>query len=476
MATVIFPRSIAIRLAVMFVVAFVVMVSVYGLLLRFSLHDSLANQMHNELAFRANLIEPWITSRTDLNSWQILITKLTDLALTEGGRVSYWIFDANHQSMLGNAFLPGVNVADLSPGYARIPSPTPESCSNYLYIVDLPSADGMKGIRYVIGLESSAYMSTYDEFTRNLVIITVFGLALIALLSNVIVRIGMQPVNQLSEQAQHLAPNQHGMRLDSEALPIELKELAVSFNGVLDRQQRAWQQLDSFNSDVAHELKTPLTNLMVQTQLALSSRQSIDSMQDALGSNLEELERMTSIVNDMLFLSRAYAGENATNVKKVSLREEAEKTLEYIAPLFFEHDIKVVIEGEASACIDYRLFHRALANLLSNSARYAISHTSVVVKLQPDRHEVRVSVTNHGEVIEAQHLSRLFERFYRMDTARKDSHAHHGLGLSIVKAVALMHGGTVFATSERDIRGQGINTFGFTLGHRLEQSTANTEL
>ncbi|WP_042486943.1 heavy metal sensor histidine kinase [Vibrio diazotrophicus] len=461
-----FRRSVTFRLAVMFVIAFVVIVSIYGLLLRISLHDSLANQMHNELSFRANLIEPWITSRTDLNSWEVLVAKLSDLTLTEGGRVTYWIFDSNNQSMLSNTFLPGVNISDLNSGYVRIPSPTPEACSTYLYIVDLPT----KGLRYAIGLESSAYMGTYDEFTRNLVIITVFGLGLIALLSFVLVRIGMKPVHSLSEQAQHLAPDEHGMRLDSDSLPVELKELAVSFNGVLDRQEVAWQQLDSFNSDVAHELKTPLTNLIGQTQLALSSRQSTESMQDILGSNLEELERMTSIVNDMLFLSRAYAGENATNVKKVSLREEADKTIEYVSPLFFENDIEVAIDGDVSACIDYRLFNRALANLLSNSARYAKPHSCVKVKFQQVHDEVHVSVSNVGDTIEPTHLSRLFERFYRMDSARKNSHAHHGLGLSIVKAVALMHGGTVFATSE-----QGTNTFGFTLSNRLEKCSENIE-
>lgn len=453
-----FKHSISYRLAIMFVITFVLLVSIYGLFLRSSLHDSLAEQMHNELTFRANLIEPWITSRTDSSSWQALTSKLSDLALTEGGRVSYWIFNTNNHSLLGNAFLPNVNISDLKPGFARILSNEEDACAYYLYIVDLPVQEGKEALRYVISLDSTAYMGTFDEFTRNLVLITILGLGLIALMSFAIVRIGMKPVKTLSDQAQNLAPGEQGMRLDAVSLPIELKELAVSFNGVLNRQEIAWQQLDSFNSDVAHELKTPLTNLIGQTQFALTCRHSINDMQDVLGSNLEELERMTAIVNDMLFLSHAYAGESASNLKKVSLRTEAGKTMDYVEPLFAENNIRVELIGDVTACIDHRLFHRALANLLTNSARYAEPNTQVNVSIEQKGDLVNISVANQGEAIEDNHLSRLFERFYRMDSSRTNSRAHHGLGLSIVKAVALMHGGNVFACSS-----DGVNTFGFSM-------------
>ncbi|MQK21740.1 HAMP domain-containing protein, partial [Escherichia coli] len=152
------------------------------------------------------------------------------------------------------------------------------------------------------------------------------GVAIVALLGYVVSRIGLRPVGMLSKQAQHLAPVDHGQRLDTRALPEELQQLASSFNGVLARQEVAWRQLESFNADVAHQLRTPLTNLIGQTQLGLSRRRSPDELEELLGSNLEELERMTSIVNDMLFLSHAHAGEHASQLTRVSLREETLKT------------------------------------------------------------------------------------------------------------------------------------------------------
>ncbi len=129
---------------------------------------------------------------------------------------------------------------------------------------------------------------------------------------------------------------------------------------MLVRQEVAWRQLESFNADVAHELRTPLTNLIGQTQLGLARRRSQDELEELLGSNLEELERMTSIVNDMLFLS--HAGEHASQLTQVSLREETLKTAEYVEPSFAEKQLSLDVQGDVTAHIDRRLFHRSLAN------------------------------------------------------------------------------------------------------------------
>ena len=167
---------------------------------------------------------------------------------------------------------------------------------------------------------------------------------------------------------------------------------------------------------------------------------------------------MTSLVNDMLFLSHAQAGDHAIQLTEVSLREESYKTTEYVEPSFAEKNLVIQVNGDLSAQIDRRLFHRSLANLLENSARHAIDGSTVTVTLARKNNFASIAVTNVGEPIAAEHLTRLFERFYRADTARAHSTTHHGLGLSIVRAVAIMHRGDVFASSNN-----GINTFGFTL-------------
>lgn len=448
-------RAISTRLAIMFALAALVIVVIAALVLRQSLHNSLRQQMHQELQFRHSLMVPYISARESLADWATVGTKLANWTTVEGGHTHYWVISDDARFQIGGEPLAGVDLAKQPSGFSRIPK---EPCSLYLLITDIPANGERPAVRYVAALDSTPYMGTLDAFTRTMIIISVVGVALVAILGFLVAHVGLLPVNYLSQQAHKLAPGNRGQRLDTKALPVELQTLAESFNGVLERQEIAWTQLESFNADVAHELRTPLTNLIGQTQLGLARQREQHELEDLLQSNLEELERMTSIVNDMLFLSHAQAGEYATQLSDVSLREEAIKTAEYLEPSFAEKSLSVIIEGDVQAQIDRRLFHRALANLLSNSARHAHEHTDVIVKLQTADGFARVSVANAGDEIEASHLARLFERFYRVDAARTRSDTQHGLGLSIVRAVALMHHGDVFASSEK-----GINCFGFSL-------------
>ncbi len=450
-------RSISVHLALMFALSALLIVSIIGILLRSSLHDSLQKQMHNELLFRESLMSPWITARTSADGWSTLSNKFTVLTNSEGERVRYWIVSDNPRFSMGGTPPVGVQWSSLREGFNKVPGASEGTCSLFLLVKTIPANGERPELRYIVAIDSTPYMGTLEAFTRTLLIIAALGVFIVALLGYMVSRIGMRPVSTLSKQAQHLAPGDYGQRLDTTELPEELKQLASSFNGVLDRQEIAWRQLDSFNADVAHELRTPLTNLIGQTQLGLSRRRSHDDLEELLGSNLEELERMTSIVNDMLFLSHAHAGEHASQLTQFSLREETLKTAEYVEPSFAEKQLELDVEGDVTAHIDRRLFHRSLANLLENSARHSPSNSTVTVRLSEKDNQACVEVSNPGEPIASEHLHRLFERFYRVDTSRARSDTHHGLGLSIVRAVAIMHRGDVFARSEN-----GINTFGLT--------------
>jgi two-component system heavy metal sensor histidine kinase CusS len=451
-------HSISGRLALMFALASVLIVSSYALLLRASLHESLQKQMHSELQFRHSLMEPWIMARTSSDGWATLAAKFANFTIAEGGRVQYWILSDDPQFRIGGLPPEGVSWTTLPDGFSKIPSRKAGRCALFLLITDIPAQGARPHLRYAVSIDSTQYLGTLNEFTRDLTLITGFGVLLVALLGYGISRIGMRPVNTLSEQAHQLAPGNQGQRLETETLPDELQKLALAFNGVLERQEVAWRQLESFNADVAHELRTPLTNLIGQTQLGLSRERGVHELEDLLESNLEELERMTSIVNDMLFLSHAQAGEHATQLTEVSLREETFKTVEYVEPSFAAKNLSIEVEGDVHLRIDRRLFHRSLANLLENSARHAFPDSRVTVTLREENQQASIAVANFGEPIPHQHLNRLFERFYRVDSSRARSHMHHGLGLSIVRAVALMHGGDVFASSL-----DGLNTFGLTM-------------
>ncbi|TQI79114.1 two-component system heavy metal sensor histidine kinase CusS [Serratia fonticola] len=452
-----FNRSISAHLALMFALSAILIVSAVGFLLRISLHDSLQKQMHNELLFRESLMNPWITMRTSAEGWSVLANKFTDLANSEGERVRYWIVSDDPRFSVGGPPPVGVTWSALKEGVNKMPGASEGACSLFLLVKTIPANGERPALRYVVAIDSTPYMGTLEAFTQTLFVIIGSGVLIVALLGYAVSRIGLRPVGALSNQARHLAPGDHRQRLDSAALPTELQQLASSFNGVLERQEIAWRQLESFNADVAHELRTPLTNLIGQTQLGLSRRRSHAELEELLGSNLEELERMASIVNDMLFLSHAHAGEHASQLTRISLREETLKTAEYVEPSFAEKQLYLQVNGDVVAHIDRRLFHRSLANLLENSARHSAPQSTITVRLSTRENQAVVEVSNPGDPIEPAHLHRLFERFYRTDSSRAKSDTHHGLGLSIVRAVAIMHRGEVFARSE-----EGLNTFGLT--------------
>ncbi|CPR21506.1 heavy metal sensor histidine kinase [Brenneria goodwinii] len=453
--------SISGRLALMFALGAIMIVSAYALLLRHSLNESLINKMHNELQFRQSLLTPYLKSLTSQNDWQMVRSKFSNLTTAEGGKVKYWLLSATPQYQVGGPLPEGVSWEQLASGYSMVSGK--DGACFYLLTSIIPAQGDRPPLRYVVAIDSAPYLGTLAEFTRALIVITVLGVLLVALLGFAIARIGMKPINSLSRQAQNLSPGNHDQRLDTAALPVELQQLAESFNGVLARQAVAWRQLESFNADVAHELRTPLTNLIGQTQLGLSWQRGRYELEELLQSNLEELERMASIVNDMLFLSHAQVGQYATQLSEVSLREESLKTVEYVEPSFAEKSLTIQINGEVRARVDRRLFHRSLANLLENSARHAFPASNVTILLRQERNFAHISVANEGDPIVEEHLTRLFERFYRSDSSRTRSDVHHGLGLSIVRAVAQMHHGEVFASSQ-----DGINTFGFSLAMNPE--------
>ncbi|HGO9641137.1 TPA: heavy metal sensor histidine kinase [Pseudomonas aeruginosa] len=307
----------------------------------------------------------------------------------------------------------------------------------------------------VVALTASAIP---EGLPAIMTVILALGVLLASLLGHWIARLGLWPVHRLSEEARRISPRQLSQRLQLSPLPAELRELVGAFNGALDRLEQAYVRLESFNADVAHELRTPLTNLIGQTQVALSRERSGEHYEEVLQSNLEELERLRAIVNDMLFLARADQGRLACEREETSLAGEIATTVDFLEVIFDEAGVGIEVRGEARALVERALFQRAVTNLLYNAAQHTAAGGTLRVGVERRGDEVRVAVSNPGVPIADEHRRHLFERFYRVDAARSNSEANHGLGLSIVKAVASMHGGSVFVDSA-----DGWNTFGFTV-------------
>lgn len=282
---------------------------------------------------------------------------------------------------------------------------------------------------------------------------TLLGAALVGALavsagSFVLVRIGLGPLRFLVDQTRSLTADKLCQRLDGSGQPSELQPLIAQFNDLLERLSRTYDQLEGFNADVAHELRTPLATMIASTELAMRRMPGEEEMSELLGSNLEELRRMSGIVNDMLFLSYVNSGAVARRERVESLAAVAHSVAEYHEAAMAEADIQLRVEGDGCGEFDLALLKRALSNLLGNATRYATPGSTVLIQIKGDgQGNMHMAVVNEGTSIEETHLPRLFDRFYRADASRSQASSNHGLGLSIVAAIAHMHHGQPFAMS-----------------------------
>jgi two-component system heavy metal sensor histidine kinase CusS len=275
------------------------------------------------------------------------------------------------------------------------------------------------------------------------------------------VRRQLAPLRELATQTRAISPRRLDQRLSLVDPAEELLPWIVQFNALMERLEQAYRHLEAFNADVAHELRTPLATLMGQTELALSRERPAESLRETMVSNLEEMQRLSALVNDMLFLSQADRGATARRGAPVSLAALAAGVAEFHEGTLEEAGLTLRVDGDAAVAVDEALFKRALSNLIGNATRFSERGSTVVVSIAPDETEqVRVTVENAGCGIASEHLPQLFERFFRADASRccDGEEQHHGLGLAIVAAIARMHAGRTLAESAA-----GTTRVGFTL-------------
>ncbi len=307
---------------------------------------------------------------------------------------------------------------------------------------------GGSNVTATLSLDTSDDGRLLQRLALTLVASAILGAILVSVGGLLLVRRGLLPVRDLVEQTRHLAADTPRRQLDGSGQPAELKPLVEQFNALLLRLGQVYEQLEAFNADVAHELCTPLTTLISATELALRKQRGVDELRDVLGSNLEDLRRLSGIVHDMLFLSQADRGAQARREPVPSLAALAASVVDYHEAALEDAAVTIEIVGDAAADLDASLVRRALSNLLGNATRYATPGSVVRLEVSAlPQGGAQVLVVNQGLTIPSSDLPRLFDRFFRGDSARGDGAAHHGLGLAIVSAIARMHAGQPLATS-----------------------------
>jgi two-component system heavy metal sensor histidine kinase CusS len=285
------------------------------------------------------------------------------------------------------------------------------------------------------------------SFLQTLWLFMAGAASLTGVLGWAVARHGLAPLRAMRKQAQGVTAQRLSHRLSLEAVPPELAELAQSLNDMLARLEEAFRRLSDFSSDIAHELRTPVSNLMTQTQVALSRARNADEYRGILESNAEEFEHMARMISDMLLLAKAENGLVVPNREMVSLATEVRALFDYYDAVAEEKGLHLSLEGDDEVSADRIMLRRALGNLLSNAVRHAAANTVLRVSVKGDGDTVSIAIENTGDSIAPEHLGRIFDRFFRVDPSRQRSSEGTGLGLAITRSIVTAHGGTISATS-----------------------------
>ncbi|MBY0408629.1 MAG: heavy metal sensor histidine kinase [Burkholderiaceae bacterium] len=292
----------------------------------------------------------------------------------------------------------------------------------------------------------------HKHFMQGLTRVLVGYVALATLVAGVLgwwaAKNGLAPLRAMRSRAMAITAQRLDERMPTQEFPVEMADLATTLNEMLRRLKEEFDRLSEFSSDLAHELRTPINNLMTQTQVTLSQARSSDEYRDILASNAEEYQRLARMVADMLFLAKADHGLILPSTEKIAIHDETRALYDFYEALAEEKQVRLELVGQAEVWGDRLMLRRALSNLLSNAIRYTPAGERVVIDVMGNANGTTVNVLNAGPPIDEQMIPRLFDRFFRADKSRKQLDSDGaGLGLSITQAIVHAHGGSMSGRS-----------------------------
>jgi len=302
---------------------------------------------------------------------------------------------------------------------------------------------------FLIAMSIDFHLHYINQLRHHLWCIAFAMSLLIVLIVLFAVHQGNKPLRQVSKSIKNITSEDLGVRLNPHEVPVELEQLVVSFNQMLGRIEDVFTRQANFSADIAHEIRTPITNLVTQTEIALSQSRSQKELEEVLYSSLEEYHRMAKMVSDMLFLAQAENHKLILERMPIDLRTETLKVFDFFEAWAEEREVGLVVNGQAATVEgDSSMLRRVINNLLSNAIRHTTPGQSVTVTLTGLDTGVELCVANPGPPIEAPHLPRLFDRFYRVDPARQRQSEGSGIGLAIVKSIIAAHHGKIHVESD----------------------------
>jgi two-component system heavy metal sensor histidine kinase CusS len=267
-----------------------------------------------------------------------------------------------------------------------------------------------------------------------------------AIIAITVTKHGLRPLAEMRRSLERIGPAHLNERVAPAGWPRELQPLATTFDAMLARLEDSFKRLSQFSADLAHELRTPIANIMGEGQVALTRERTPSEYREVIESTVAECERLSGIVDNLLFVARVDAARESIERKRFDARAAVEKIATFYRTLAEDRNVAIHCTGDGEICADPVLFERAVSNLVDNALRFTPQNGSIQITLAEHATDFEVAVRDNGCGIAPEHLPRVFDRFYRAEPSRGADGA--GLGLALVKSIVELHGGSATIQSE----------------------------
>lgn len=437
-------NAISFRIAIIFLLSTVVILMIMGLVIHqlvmhhFETQDR--TQLEGKIQLIQNILEQNPNNSEELNLYlKDALVGHHDLIVQIERPTGQIIFSSapaiiNAQSLIKSKYNPWIEWKIENKTYRGL-----------IYNKASDQNNNISSAQIIVGIDTSEHIHFLNEFRRQLLYIGVIGTFCLMLLGWFAAWRGLRPVQKMAKVAEGISAQHLSERLEVDNTPTELKSLAIAFNDMLDRLETAVGKLSDFSSDLAHEMRTPINNLMTQTQVCLSRTRDITTYQEILFSNLEEFERLARMVSDMLFLAKAEHGLHRANLQRVNLVKEVSALFDFYDAIAAEKGMSLEQIGQGYVEGDPSMLRRALSNLLSNAIKYGKSDSIIEINCQQNNDSTVLTIENESSPLSQEQLTRLFDRFYRTDASRQRVEEGTGLGLAITKSILDVHGAIIQA-------------------------------
>jgi two-component system heavy metal sensor histidine kinase CusS len=302
--------------------------------------------------------------------------------------------------------------------------------------------EAVDGQSYVLQVaqDRSADERFRKEFGALLALVLGLGLIASTLVAITVTKRGLRPLTEMRRALERVQPAHLSERIEPARWPRELQPVVTAFDGMLDRLEDSFTRLSQFSADLAHELRTPIGNMLGEAQVALTRERSSEEYRSVIESTAAECERLSGIIDNLLFLARAESAEQQVERSLFNGRSALEKIAGFYQTAAEDRHVNIACEGEGQIFADPALFNRAMSNLIDNALRFTTDGGNIHISIGTRDGGTEVSVRDTGSGIAPEHLPRVFDRFYRGDASR--SSAGTGLGLALVKSIVDLHGGS----------------------------------